>query len=237
MSPPLAPRDRLVFGLDVSTSADAERLCAAVGHSVGVFKVGLELFSAVGPSAVTHLVTRGKRVFVDLKLHDIPATVGRATAAVRDLGAHYLTVHTAVGSEGMRAAAAAVRGSSLELLGVTVLTSANDAMLNEIGMRGSVAESVMQLAKLAMGSGFRGLVCSPMECELLRAELGKDVLLVTPGVRSASDAAGDQKRIATPAQAIAHGADMLVVGRPIRDAADPSAMAARFLSEIEQALR
>jgi orotidine-5'-phosphate decarboxylase len=237
MRPPLAPKDRLVFGLDVSTSDEAERLTVALEDSVGVFKVGLELFSAVGPNAVTRLVTRGKRVFVDLKLHDIPATIGRATAAVRDLGAQYLTVHTTSGREGMRAAAAAVRGSSLELLGVTVLTSANDAMLAEIGMRGAVAESVVQLAKLAMDSGLRGLVCSPMECELLRAELGKDVLLVTPGVRSASDAAGDQQRFATPAQAIANGADMLVVGRPIRDAADPSAMAARFLTEIEQALR
>lgn len=229
--------ERLAFALDVASWSEAEPLVAALHDTVGVFKVGLQLFTAVGPRSVTELCDRGGKVFLDLKLHDIPATVQHATEAALKLGARYLTIHCAAGGEALRGAAKVAKGSGLQLLGVTVLTSIDDAGLHEIGVHGPAPDAVMRLAKLALDSGLSGLVCSPMECELIRAELGDAPLLVTPGIRPSGSAEGDQKRLSTPSRAIASGADVLVVGRAIRDAKDPKAAAEAVLREIAAAAR
>ncbi|HKP61305.1 MAG TPA: orotidine-5'-phosphate decarboxylase [Polyangiales bacterium] len=229
-------RERLAFALDVSDWPTAEKLATELSGAVGVFKVGLELFCAAGPQAVTSLRARGASVFLDLKLHDIPATMTRAVEVALRHGASFLTLHASAGSEALRAAVELTRGSTLSLLAVSVLTSADDAMLEEIGVRGPARDAVLRLARLALDCGVRGLVCSPNECELLRAEFGQDVFLVTPGIRPSGSAQGDQKRVATPARAIAAGADLLVVGRPIRDAKHPRAAAESVVRDIEQAL-
>jgi orotidine-5'-phosphate decarboxylase len=233
--PPL--KDRLAFPLDVSSWAEAHTLVEALHESVGVFKVGLELFTAEGPSVVTWLIDRGHKVFLDLKLHDIPETMARAVDAALRLRVNYLTVHASAGREALAKAAEVVRGTPLTLLGVTVLTSSDDQTLQQIGMQGPPPEAVLRLAKLATDAGIAGLVCSPAECELLRVRLGGSVFLVTPGVRPSGSAFGDQRRVATPGEAIAAGADMLVVGRPIRDAKEPKAMAASILQEIARAIQ
>jgi orotidine-5'-phosphate decarboxylase len=228
--------DRLVFPLDVPKLADAEALVELLHREVGVFKVGLELFTAEGPAALRAPHARGRRVFLDLKLHDIPATVERAVASAARLGAAYLTVHASGGPEMLRAAARAARGTQLTLLAVTVLTSADEQTLAAVGLAGPMPDAVSRLARLAIDSGIHGFVCSAAECQRLRRELGDEVILVTPGVRMEGDAAGDQKRVATPADALAAGADLLVVGRPIRDAASPLMAAGRVVREIARAL-
>jgi len=233
----LRPKDRLAFALDVSTWPEAERLVDALHESVGVFKVGLELFTAIGPNAVTSLVERGHKVFLDLKLHDIPATMLSAVEVALRLRASYLTVHAAAGGEVLRSIAKLTRGTPLTVLGVTVLTSMDELMLQQIGMQGTVPEAVLRLAKVATEAGIPGLVCSPAECELIRGKLGGEVFLVTPGVRPSGATFGDQKRVTTPGEAIAAGADMLVVGRPIRDAKEPRAAAASVLQEIARAIQ
>jgi orotidine-5'-phosphate decarboxylase len=230
------PRERLIFALDVPQLAQARTLVELLHPEVGVFKVGLELFTASGPAALQLVHGAGRGSFLDLKLHDIPATVARAVAAAAELGASYLTVHAASGAEALREAVRAVEGSALRLLAVTVLTSSDEQVLSDIGLAGPVPAAVSRLAKLAVDSGVQGLVCSAAECELLRRELGPDVILVTPGVRPAGGATQDQKRVATPSSALAAGADLLVVGRPIRDAAEPKAAARGIVQEIAQAL-
>ncbi len=229
--------ERLAFPLDVATLREAEALLDQLAEHVGVFKVGLELFTAEGPAAVRAVHARKRRCFLDLKLHDIPTTVSRAVASARDLGVAYLTLHAANGPDALREATAAAAGSQLQLLAVTVLTSMDDAALDAIGMRGPVAQAVMRLAQVATAAGIGGLVCSAQECGPLRAQLGAAPVLVTPGIRPAGAAVGDQRRVTTPAAAIASGASMLVVGRPIRDAPDPAAAAAAIVAEIEQASR
>jgi orotidine-5'-phosphate decarboxylase len=233
----MKPAERLAFPLDVPSWDEAKRLVDQLRGTVGVFKVGLQLFTAAGPSSIEQLRDGGSKVFLDLKLHDIPATVQHATEAALKLGVNYLTVHVSAGREALRGAAKAVRGSDLQLLGVTLLTSLDEAALSEIGMRGPSPDAVIRLARLAVDAGLSGLVCSPIECELIRAELGDELLLVTPGIRPSGSDEGDQKRLATPSQAIANGADVLVVGRPIRDAKDPRAAAEAVLREIEAASR
>lgn len=228
--------ERLAFPLDVRTLAEAERYLDLLAEHVAVFKVGLELFSAVGPAAVDAVHARGRRCFLDLKLHDIPATMESAVAAAAGLGVAYLTLHAASGGGAMRACAKAASRSELRLLAVTVLTSMDAATLDAVGLRGTPAEAVERLADLAFDSGVRGLVCSPLECALLRKRLGSEVVLVTPGVRPAGAELGDQHRVATPAAAIAAGANLLVVGRPIREARDPKAAAMAIAAEIERAL-
>lgn len=227
--------ERLAFALDVASWDEAKPLIEALHGTVGVFKIGLQLFTAAGPRAVAELSDRGSQVFLDLKLHDIPATVEHATEAALKLGARYLTIHCAAGGEALRGAAKVAKDTDLQLLGVTVLTSMDDAGLSEIGMRGPAPDAVLRLARLALDSGVTGLVCSPIECELIRAELGDGPVLVTPGIRPSGSAEGDQKRLSTPSRAIAAGADVLVVGRPIRDAKDPKAAAEAVLREIEAA--
>jgi orotidine-5'-phosphate decarboxylase len=231
-------RERLVFPLDFPTLDDARRAAQVVAPSVGVLKVGLELFVGEGPAAAALGRELGRDVFLDLKLHDIPETVERAVASAAALGVRYLTVHAAGGAAMLSRAAdrAAQAKSPLTLLAVTVLTSLDAADLAAQGIGGTASDHVLRLARGAWAAGVRGFVASPAEARALREALGPEALLVTPGIRPAGVGAGDQKRVATPAQAIADGADLLVVGRPIRDAADPLAAAQAVVSEIERAL-
>jgi orotidine-5'-phosphate decarboxylase len=230
------PSDRLVFPLDVSSLGEAQALIDLLHSEVGVFKVGLELFTAVGPEAVKAVHASGRQSFLDLKLHDIPATVRRAVEAALRLGATYLTLHAAAGPETLRAAAQVAAGTPLRLLAVTVLTSMDDTSLAAIGLQGPMSAAVMRLAAVAIDCGVQGLVCSPAECAALRGQFGRDVLLVTPGIRPAGSTNDDQKRVATPASALAAGADLIVVGRPIREAREPRAAAKSVVHEIARAL-
>jgi len=208
---------------------------------VGVLKVGLELFVQAGPEAVGLGVELGRDVFLDLKLCDIPETVGRAVGSAATLGARYLTVHAGGGHAMLERAVAAAKDAPapLTILAVTMLTSldASDLAAQGIGSEGrGVRGHVVRMARLAWQAGVRGFVTSPAEVAALREELGPEAFLVTPGVRPAGADVGDQKRVATPASAIGAGADLLVVGRPIRDAADPLAAARRLVDEIAGAL-
>jgi orotidine-5'-phosphate decarboxylase len=213
-------------------------MAARVAPAVGVLKVGLELFVAEGPAAVALGRELGLEVFLDLKLHDIPETVDRAVATASALGVRYLTVHAGGGRAMLERAAnrAAQAREPLTILAVTVLTSLDAADLAALGVPEAPREHATRLAQLAWDAGVRGFVTSPAEASALRAALGPGALLVTPGIRPAGAAAFDQKRIATPAAAIADGADLLVVGRPIRDAADPLAAAQAVVGEIDAAL-
>ncbi len=228
------PGNRLIAALDVETADKAEALAAQLGGAAGFVKVGLELYTSAGPDVVRRLVGAGCRVMLDLKLHDIPATVGRATAQVAGLGAELLTVHTCGGAAMLRAAAAAAAAGAgdMRILGVTVLTSMDDSDLAAVGSNGPVADLVERRAVLAATAGCGGVVASPQEAARVRAVVPEDFLIVTPGVRPAGAAVGDQKRVMTPADARAAGADMIVVGRPIRDAADPAAAAKAIAAEL-----
>ena len=234
MKPPLAARERLIVALDVSDVSAAERLVGALGDSVVFYKVGLELALGGGLALVPRFAAMGKRVFVDMKLHDIPNTVERATAQIARLGATLLTVHGY--PQTMRAALAGASGSPLAILAVTVLTSSDDADLADAGYALGVAALVEKRARQAKALGVHGLVASAAEAARLRAAVGDDMVLVTPGIRPAGAEAGDQKRVATPASAIRDGADYLVVGRPITGAPDPKAAAERIVAEIAAAL-
>jgi len=231
-------RDRLAFALDYPTLAEAEAGAARVADVVGVLKVGLELFVAEGPAAVRLGARLGNRVFLDLKLHDIPETVERAVATASQLGASFLTLHAAGGPRMLEAAAtrAEREGAGLKLLAITVLTSLDASDLRATGVNDSPADHALRLGQLARGAGIHGLVCSTAEVAALRAALGPEVILVTPGIRPAGAASGDQKRVGTPASALKDGSSLLVVGRPIRDAADPAAAARHILSEMSQAV-
>jgi orotidine-5'-phosphate decarboxylase len=227
------PRQRLIVALDVSTADAAHKIVAAVGDSVLNYKVGMQLYTAEGPQVVRDLVASGRRVFLDLKYHDIPNTVGCAVREAAQLGASMLTVHAAGGGKMLQAAVDAARGSSgLMVLAVTVLTSMGDHDLESIGVRGTVEDSVIRLATIALAHGCHGVVASAREASTLRAELGDDFAIVTPGVRPAGSTAHDQVRIVTPAEAIASGASHIVVGRPITEAADPAAEARAILGQI-----
>jgi orotidine-5'-phosphate decarboxylase len=228
-------RERLIVALDVSSAKDAQKIVSSLGDSVQLYKVGMQLYTAEGPQVVRDLVASGRKVFLDLKYHDIPNTVAAAVREAAQLGVSMLTVHASGGTKMLRAAVEAARekGSALQILAVTVLTSMDDQDLNEIGMQGPVEDQVVRLASLALDAGCAGVVSSPQEVKTLRAKLGSDFLVVTPGVRPAGAAHGDQARVATPAEAIAAGATRIVVGRPITAAADPAAEAAKILRELE----
>jgi orotidine-5'-phosphate decarboxylase len=221
-----AGHERIIVALDVPTLDEAETLARRLTGSVGWFKVGLELFAAHGPAAVEAIRAHGP-VMLDLKLHDIPTTVERAAARVADLGVGLLTVH-ASGGPSMVTAAVRGLGDGGEVLAVTVLTSMSDDELDAIGAP-PAAEQVPALAKLAVDAGAPGLVCAPTDLAAVREAVGDDVRLVTPGVRPAGASADDQTRVATPAAAVASGADLLVIGRPITRAEDP-AVAARAIA-------
>ncbi len=228
----------IVFALDFPELDAARRAALAVRDAIGMVKVGLELFVHAGPAAARLGEEVGRPVFLDLKLHDIPETVERAIGRAADLGVRYATVHAQGGPTMLRRAVERARASAtgLEVVAVTVLTSLDAADLGKMGVDGDVATHAARLAKVAWGEGVRAFVCSPHEARAMRAALGPEATLITPGVR-ASDAAGkdDQKRVATAARAIEDGADWLVVGRPIRDAADPLAAARAIEAEARLA--
>ena len=237
----LGSRDRLVFPLDVPDLANADAWIGRFSRqgersSIGTFKVGLELFTASGPAAVQSVERCGARCFLDLKLHDIPETMVRATRAAISLGVSYLTVHASAGPTALRRIAEASAGSPLTLLAVTALTSLGTDDLRAVGIQEPVSLWTERLADVAFNAGVRGFVCSPHECAALRARFGPDVFLVTPGIRPQGTDAHDQTRVATPGEALRAGADLLVVGRPIRDAIDPAAAARDVLDEIERVL-
>jgi orotidine-5'-phosphate decarboxylase len=227
------PGNRLIAALDAPTRQDADALVARLAGVPSWLKLGLELFCAEGPAVVADHVARGHRVMLDLKLHDIPETVARATARVAQLGAGLLTVH-AGGGRAMLEAAVRAAGAT-RVLAVTVLTSLDDADLAQIGAVGPVAALVVKRAELAIAAGCAGVVASPHEIAAIRAIAPADFLIVTPGVRPANTAAGDQKRIMTPRQARDAGADLVVVGRPLRDAPDPAAAARAVIAELAPA--
>ena len=227
---------RLVLALDLPTPDQARDLAHRVRDVVGMFKIGLELFVESGPHAVAVVAEAGRPVFLDLKLHDIPETVDRAVGRAAALGVRMLTVHASGGPAMLRRAAARAEkeGTGLQIVAVTVLTSLDWGDLAAIGMEGGVAGSVERLARMAWAEGVRAFVCSPHEASTLRAALGPEATLVTPGVR-ASGGADDQKRTMTAREAVTAGASWIVVGRPIRDAADPLAAARAIAAEVEQA--
>jgi orotidine-5'-phosphate decarboxylase len=233
---PIAAKDRLAVALDFPTEQEALKLVDQLAETCQWYKVGMELYYAAGNSLIHELRNRGFNVFLDLKLHDIPNTVAGAVRSATQAGASLLTIHASGGAAMMTAAAeAASAPDSPRLLAVTVLTSRDANELAGIGITASPADQVLRLARLAKRSGINGIVCSPEEVALLRKETGPDTLLVIPGIRPSGADIGDQKRIATPAQAIAQGASLLVVGRPITRAANPAAAAQSILNEIEHA--
>jgi orotidine-5'-phosphate decarboxylase len=229
----IAPKDRLMVALDLPGVAEAEAMIARLGDSVNFYKIGYQLAFAGGLPLVRRLADSGKKVFVDLKLHDIGNTVARGVESVAALGATFLTVHAY--PQTMKAAAEARAGSDLKILAVTVLTSYDDGDLHAAGYRLGVSDLVEARAQQAQVLGIDGLVCSPEEAASLHRIVGHRMVLVTPGVRPAGAATGDQKRIMTPARAILAGADYLVVGRPVLEAADPKAAAEAIVAEIKQA--
>ena len=226
-------RNPIIVALDVDTAAEARSLVARLGDRINFFKVGMELFAAAGMEFVRELVGEGREVFLDLKYYDIPETVKRATALVAQSGVRFLTVH-AVGSV-VRAAVEGRGSSDLKILAVTVLTSFAAEDLEDLGWQGAVAGLVELRARRALEARADGIVASPLEAAAVRRLAGPGPIIVTPGVRSAGKAAGDQKRVATPAEALRNGADYLVIGRQITRAADPAAEAARVLEELAAA--
>lgn len=231
---PINARERLIVALDVSSAREARELVTTIGDAAGLYKVGLQLFTAEGPGLVRELVGAGHRIFLDLKLHDIPNTVGHAVKSAAELGVSMLTVHAAGGPAMLKAAVDAA-GDRLTLLAVTVLTSMNDEELPQIGVEGRVLDQVLRLGELARTAGCGGVVASARESAQVRKALGEGFAIVNPGVRPAGAELNDQRRVATPAEAIRAGATYLVVGRPITQAADPNRAAREIIEEIAQA--
>ncbi|TCT05112.1 orotidine-5'-phosphate decarboxylase [Aquabacter spiritensis] len=227
------PRDRLIVALDLPSVSAAEAMVWQLGDAVSFYKIGLELTISGGLDLAADLIQGGKKVFLDLKLHDIGQTVERATAAAAERGVTLLTVHAY--PQTLAAAARGADGSALKVLGVTVLTSYDASDLAAAGYVGSVEDLVLRRAVQAREAGIAGVICAPTDARRVRGVLGPDGLVVTPGVRPRGADQGDQKRIATPGEAIEAGADAIVVGRPITAAADPAAAARAILSEIEGA--
>ncbi len=227
-------RDRLIVALDVSDANEARELVRRIGDFAGIYKVGLQLFTAEGPAFVRELVDSGRKVFLDLKLHDIPTTVKHAVKSAVATGASMLTVHASGGSAMLEAAAEAA-GGRLTLLGVTVLTSFSDEDLMQVGVTTRVLNQVLRMAALARGAGFRGIVTSPREATEVRRALGEGFAIVTPGIRPAGADTNDQQRTATPESAIRAGVSHIVVGRPITHAANPAEAARAILAEMARA--
>ncbi len=223
--------DKLIVALDMDSGEQALALVRQLKSSLSLFKVGSQLFTREGPAFLRELRHEGVDIFLDLKFHDIPQTVVKAVNAAKALEVRYLTIHTSGGSEMMIAAQEAVKDSGTELLGVTVLTSLDDEALHEIGFDHTTQGQVVHLARLAVTSGLGGLVCSAQEIELIRHQIKLPVKLITPGIRSAKDQIGDQKRTLSAAEALKRGATHLVVGRPITAASDPVAAAHALLAE------
>jgi orotidine-5'-phosphate decarboxylase len=237
------PKDFIIFPLDVASASEARHYVEILADAVGMFKVGLELFIRGGPRLVSDIRSVGSAgVFLDLKLHDIPATVSRAMAGIAELGVELATVHCGEDPRMLKAAVDAC-GGRVGVLGITVLTSVSAANIAAAGYRDDLASDLSRLvlkrAEMAKGAGCAGIVCSGLEVKQIKRMFGLDFITVTPGIRPswATDEEDDQKRIVTPAKAVADGSDYLVIGRPIRDAADPRAAAMRVADEIGGALR
>jgi orotidine-5'-phosphate decarboxylase len=227
--------DRLIVALDVSSAAQARKIVQSIGESANTYKIGKQLFTAEGPQIVRDLVSSGRKVFLDLKFHDIPNTVAGAVTEAAKLGVSMLTVHASGGSKMLKAAVEAAGQFTPKplVLAVTVLTSLSDADLQELGVSGNVQTQVLRLGALALNAGCGGLVASALEARELRRELGDGFAIVTPGVRPAGTSVGDQARVLTPKEAIAAGATYIVVGRPILEAADPAQAAKDISSDLE----
>jgi orotidine-5'-phosphate decarboxylase len=233
-----SPKDRLIVALDVPTAVDAQDIVYELGDSVSFYKVGLQLFTAEGPKIVSELVNSGRKVFLDLKLHDIPNTVAGAVKSATELGVTMLTVHATGGSKMLAAAAEAARQApqSLTVLAVTVLTSLAENELRESGVQGSIPDQVLRLAMLAKSAGCGGIVASPHESKRLRSALGPEMAIVTPGIRPLGADPGDQSRVGTPSAAIQAGASHIVVGRPILAAPNRNEAAVAIVRELSSAL-
>lgn len=231
----LAPRDRLIVALDVASAAQARRIVQSIGEAATTYKVGKQLFTAEGPQIVRDLIASGRKVFLDLKFHDIPNTVAGACRSAARLGVWMMNVHASGGEAMMRAAREAIAGVARPplLIAVTILTSLSDADLDSIGYSGSVIENVERLARLARVCGLDGVVCSAQEAKQLRRAAGPDFILVTPGIRLEGTPGDDQARVVTPVQAARLGADYLVIGRPITQARDPAAVLESIQSQLE----
>jgi orotidine-5'-phosphate decarboxylase len=233
----LEARDRLIVALDVPGATQARQVLQTLGEAVTTYKIGKQLFTAEGPGIVRDLIASGRKVFLDLKFHDIPNTVAGAVKSAAELGVSMLTVHASGGSKMLKAAVDAAAHSAAKpmILAVTVLTSLSDSDLQEIGFAGDVCTQVLRLGALARSAGCGGLVASALEARELRRELGEGFEIVTPGVRPAGAELGDQARVVTPAEAIRAGATRIVVGRPILEAKDPVQSSVRILEEIKAA--
>jgi orotidine-5'-phosphate decarboxylase len=223
--------DKIIVALDVPAKKAALHFVAQLRDQISFFKVGLQLYTAAGPEMVREILATGAKVFLDLKLHDIPNTVGRAVESAGELGAQMLTIHLSGGAAMIHEAVAA-RSNNLSLLGVTVLTSADEQMLCQIGIRSTINEQVLRLAELGAKAGVDGLIASPQEVKTLRAELGDDIKIVVAGVRPKWAKADDQKRVMTPRQALDAGADYLVIGRPITSYPNPREAVTKVLEEL-----
>ena len=223
--------DKIIVALDVATKKEALVLVDQLNGQISFFKIGLQLYTAEGPEIVRSVLSTGAKIWLDLKLHDIPNTVARAVESASNLGVHMLTIHLSGGGEMIRAATAA-RANSMSILGVTVLTSATEQTLCEIGIADKVDDQVLRLAKLGVDAEIDGLVASPHEVKMLRGEFRDKIKIVTPGVRPKGSDAGDQKRVMTPRQALDMGADYLVIGRPITTHPNPREAVAKILAEL-----
>ncbi|MBD0369859.1 MAG: orotidine-5'-phosphate decarboxylase [Pyrinomonadaceae bacterium] len=239
----VAARDRLIIALDVETPTEGREIFAALKDYAGMFKIGSQLFTAAGPAIVREIVEAGARVFLDLKFHDIPNTVARAGVEAARLGVSIFNVHALGGSEMMRRAVAGVHEAAAReniarpsIIAVTMLTSADESMLSEVGLSSGVEQQVERLARLSSECGMDGVVASPREVSLIRSAVErKDFLVVTPGVRPTGAAHGDQKRVMTPLEAVRAGADYLVIGRAILEAPDMPRAAEKIINEMERA--
>jgi orotidine-5'-phosphate decarboxylase len=235
----MKPRERLIFALDVEHFAEAQKLVGLLKGHVGLFKVGKQLFTHSGPKVIDMIRNKGEKVFLDLKFHDIPNTVAKAGEEATKLGSTMFTVHSMGGYEMMKGAVESSRNTAKQLntpkpfiLAVTILTSMDEAILEEVGIKTPLEEQVVRLARLAKRAGVSGVVASPREISLIRDYCGLDFLIVTPGVRPASTAKDDQKRTLTPGEAIRAGANYIVVGRPIKEADNPVRAADEIVEEI-----
>lgn len=227
--------DRLIVALDVSSATAAQKIVSALGESVHIYKVGMQLFTAEGPQLVRDLVNSGRQVFLDLKYHDIPNTVASAVREAAQLCVSMLTVHASSGEKMLRAAVEAAGASALKIVAVTVLTSMDESDLQHTGVPGKLLDQVLRLASTALDAGCAGVVSSAREVKALRAKFGQNFLIVNPGVRPAGADHEDQARVVTPAEAIQAGATHIVVGRPITAAKDPIAAARAIQQEISAA--
>ncbi len=229
-----ALKDRLIIALDVSRASEAQKIVSEIGDSASTYKVGKQLFTAEGPQVVRDLVASGRKVFLDLKFHDIPNTVAGAVKSAAKLNVSMLTVHASGGSKMLKAAAKAAAQSSSKplILAVTVLTSLTDEDLQELGLPVGVADQVLRLAGMARNCGAGGVVSSPQEVVSVRRALGEGFAIVTPGIRPSGADVGDQARVMTPAEAIAAGATHIVVGRPVTGDPKPAEAAKRILDEL-----